>query len=186
MQIDKQSQDSFFEQLGAQLTRPATVYVFGGTCLICLDMPGRLTDDIDAFSAGDAALAAALQASAERNGIKVDDLDVSAISETPSALAEAPTLYRQFGPLTVMILDPHLTAIGKLDRAGEGDVRDLFWLRDQNLLDFDRLELLLDGAKHLDDRAASIALYNRISGRNKALPEKPPARPPPKRKRRLF
>jgi hypothetical protein len=165
MEINKETQDRFFAELGASLTQPASVYVFDGTSLICLPMPNRLTDDIDAFSAGDAVLRESLQTQAGRMGWKVDDLDVSEISETPAALAYPPVVYRQFGFLSVMIVDPNLTAVGKLDRGGEGDIRDLKWMLAENLLDLGLMEALIHGARNMDDKGRSIRLFNQLSGR---------------------
>lgn len=162
MPIDKKSQDQFFNDLSTLLSRPATLYVFGGTSLICLQMEGRLTDDIDVYSADDADLADALQQLAKRYNWKIDDLDVCAISEVPTSLAREPELYARFGSLTVQILDPHLTAVGKLDRASRDDIQDLRWMRDAGLLDIRQLERLLDAAKNLDDRPASMRLFTAL------------------------
>ncbi len=182
MKINKESQDLFFADLGRQLAQPAVVYVFGGTSLICLAMPGRLTDDVDAYSATDTVLKATLQTMAERYAWKVDDLDVSEISETPSQLAKPPVLYRVFDRLTVMVVDPNLTAVGKLDRAGADDIADLKWMLAEGHLDCELIERLITGAKSMDDKAKSIKSFNQITGRAMPLPQ-PYTPPPPKRRR---
>jgi len=168
--IDKNAQDRFFAELGDALTEPATVYVFGGTSLICLEMPGRLTDDVDAYSAEVPKVKAALQTLVDKHQWQLDDMDVAAISEVPTSLAKQPTLYRRFGLLSVMIVDPNLTALGKLDRAGADDANDLRWLVSQNLLDLDVLETLIKQAKGMDDKAKSIQLFNKLTGRNMPIP----------------
>ena len=159
-----QDQDKFFEQVAHELEKPANLFTYGGTAMIYLGEPGRVTLDVDVHTAGQTEVRTALERVAESNGVKVDDFDPDAFVFIPPELLKPATQYRQFGNLTVYVVDPHRIAVDKLDRAAKNDIKDVQWLLENGLIQVSRMQSCIEAARDVEDRSAMHTRFAEIAG----------------------
>jgi hypothetical protein len=141
--------EQFLHRLGARLTVPADLFVFGGSALLL--MGGRRnTADLD-YTLRSTALDACRQAIAT----VAAELDLDAEESVPSEFMPLPRdaetrheLLGRFGQLSVFLLDPYSIAAMKIDRAFPSDIEDVRFLIEAGKIDLDRLR------EHIDDIAA--------------------------------
>jgi len=140
---------AFLRKLGERYTRPAAIYLLGGSALCFLGNPRR-TADIDYFVETTPDQTVELQATIESLALELTlELEVVAIGEfvpLPEGTRARRRLIGQFGNLTTYVYDPYTIAISKVARGFETDLQDVLFMLRQKLIEFKQLEAYVNAA----------------------------------------
>lgn len=157
---------TFLDALGERYTRPATLYLLGGSALCLLGNPRR-TIDIDytfiAPSSDIEQLTATIDAIAEELRLDLDVVPIEEFIPLPDGSEQRHRWVGQFGQVAVYIYDPYSIALSKLSRGFEADLQDVLFLLRQKIITLPELsqfvESTLPKAKEFDINSSELRLY---------------------------
>ncbi len=157
---------TFLDALGERYTRPATLYLLGGSALCLLGNPRR-TIDIDytfiAPSSDIEQLTATIDAIAEELRLDLEVVPIEEFIPLPDGSEQRHRWVGQFGQVAVYIYDPYSIALSKLSRGFEADLQDVLFLLRQKIITLPELsqfvESTLPKAKEFDINSSELRLY---------------------------
>jgi len=132
---------AFLSALGNRYSRPAQLYLLGGSALCLLGSP-RPTVDIDYV--GDDLKKDAFQSTMEEIAHEMN-LDVEAVPierfiPIPAGEHKRSLHLGKFGKIEVYIFDPYSIALSKIDRGFDTDFDDIVFLIEKGHVDIEELE----------------------------------------------
>ena len=134
---------AFLQRLSERYTRPAILYLLGGSALCLLGSP-RTTVDVDyTFEVGPEDVAqfqTALTELATEMRLDLDDVPLGEFIPLPPAAYERRQLVGRFGQLEVYVFDPYSIALSKIARGFEADLEDVVFMWRKGLIVLDELE----------------------------------------------
>lgn len=141
--------DAFFIQLNKLYSRPATVYLLGGTALALLGS-SRPTLDIDYVGTDIPErwdeLQRSIHAVAAEMGLDLEAVPFDKMVPLPSGHAQRHILYRAYGHIRVFVFDPLAIALGKIERGTESDLEDVAFLIVRRIITLKQLEEVVQEA----------------------------------------
>lgn len=157
--------EAFLAQLAGRFSKPATLYLLGGSALCFLGNPRR-TVDID-YTVGQPGpkeeLAQAITALADELRLELESVPIDEFVPLPNNSAQRHRPVGQFGSLMVYVYDPYTIALSKLARGFETDLQDVLFLLRREIIDMDTLggyvEAALPQAWEYDIDPADLRLY---------------------------
>ena len=177
MAIERKRLEDLFQRLGAALSSPATLCIFGSAPAILLGQPSRQTQDVDVwhpksnYDAGELARACAM------TGVLYDpmgELDPNAVylQIVRPGIVALPTEFEtesiaRFGRLTVVMPAPVVLSAAKLVRASENDISDVVWWVRHRSIGMKQLEKAvqqLPSQRHRETAAENLVFVRLVSG----------------------
>jgi hypothetical protein len=144
----------FLQRLGERCSRPATLYLLGGSALCFLGSP-RVTLDIDYIvevaEENTARFQGLLSELAAEMHLDLEDVPLAEFIPLPPEAWERRQIVEQFDQLAVYIFDPYSIALSKIARGFEADIEDVVFMLDEGVIEFDKLENLFE---HILPKAA--------------------------------
>ena len=137
----------FLQHLAERYTEPVNLYLIGGGAL-CLLGNSRRTLDID-YVGDDLHLTPfqhIIEQVAREMKLEVEPVPLATFIPLPDGAEERSLLLGSFGSISVRIFDPYSIALSKLDRGTKTDLQDIVFLVRQKLIDFERLEQVVQNA----------------------------------------
>lgn len=140
---------AFLQSLGERYSRPATLYLLGGSALCFLGSPRR-TVDIDytipsTFDPADE-LKKVINDLADELHLELEIVPIEEFIPLPKDSHKRHTFIEQFGNIIVYVFDPYSIALSKLSRGFETDLQDVLFLLHQNIINLDDLKYHVEAA----------------------------------------
>ena len=132
--------NEFLHELGRRLTRPASIYLLGGSALRLLGSP-RETLDVDyALDPGAEDLESAITTLAKELKLDLEIVPLAEFIPLPPNAIQRRRFIGRFGQLDAYIFDLYSIALSKIARGFEADLEDVQFLLAQNLIHWPDLE----------------------------------------------
>ena len=159
--VDTQSILAFLDVVGRRQIKPERLLLLGGGALLLLGN-ARATLDIDYV--GDdlhrTDFQQMLDDVAAEMHLQVDPVPIERFVPLPPDTETRQRRIGQFGSVDVLVIDPYVIALSKLDRGLDSDLADIVFLVEQGLVDLDRLavegERIIQRAREFDLDPAAI------------------------------
>jgi hypothetical protein len=137
----------FLQRLGERCSRPATLYLLGGSALCFLGSP-RVTLDIDYIAEvaeeDTVRFQDLLSELAAEMHLDLEDVPLAEFIPLPPEAWERRQIVKRFNQLAVYIFDPYSIALSKIARGFEADIEDVVFMLDEGVIEFDKLEDLFE------------------------------------------
>lgn len=139
---------AFLQSLGKRYSRPATLYLLGGSALCFLGSPRRTVDIDYTILTLDPAdeLKKVMNDLADELHLELEMVPIEEFIPLPKDSYERHTFIEQFGNIKVYVYDPYSIALSKLSRGFETDLQDVLFLLRQKIIDLDDLKRHVEAA----------------------------------------
>lgn len=144
----------FFRRLGERIEGPVTFYLLGGSALCLLDSP-RETLDVDyTIENPSPETQKILEQIASELQLDLESVPLAEFIPLPPDAQKRRRFVGRYGQVDVYIFDLYSIALSKIARGFESDLEDVAFLLNQNLIDWETLEMhfrsVLPHAKRAD------------------------------------
>ncbi|RJP55618.1 MAG: hypothetical protein C4557_01195 [Anaerolineaceae bacterium] len=148
--VSKRSIQEFFERLGNQYPKNATLSLLGGGAMILL---GSSRETLDVDYAGDDIhkneFQIVIEKIARELGLEIEAVPIEHFVPLPEGSEQRRIHIGQYGNVHVYVFDPYSIALSKLDRGSDRDLDDLVFLLQQNHITLEELERITqEGLTH--------------------------------------
>jgi hypothetical protein len=141
--VDRERIEKFLTVLGQRFTHEARIYLVGGSTMVLAGLRSQTIDiDIDYWvdDRMHGALVNTLRQLKEELRINIEEVSPAHFIPLPKGHAERARYVNRYGKIDVYHFDPYSTALAKLERGREEDLRDVEALLDAGWLDWSTLE----------------------------------------------
>jgi hypothetical protein len=134
---------AFLRRLGERVSKPASLYLLGGSALCLLGSPRATLDvdyDLDLLPDERAALESAMAELAIEMRLDVEPVPLAEFAPLPPRAHERRRHVGRYAQLDVYIFDLYSIALSKIARGFESDLEDVLFLLNAGLIEFAALE----------------------------------------------